>query len=154
MGAFTKLTYHVVFGTKHRKPLIREEFRERLYEYVGGTIRELKGHLIEIGGVEDHVHILANHSPAKALSDVIRDIKANASRWVNELPEAATRFEWQKGYAAFTVSYSQIASVRRYVRNSREHHRTTTFEEEYVAFLRRHDIEFDRRWLFEAEYHG
>lgn len=154
MGAFTRLTYHVVFGTKHRQPLIREKFRERLYGYVGGTIRELNGHLIEIGGVEDHVHILANLSAAKAVSDVIRDIKANASRWLNELPEVTTRFEWQKGYAAFTVSYSQVPSVRGYIQNQREHHRVTTFEEEYIAFLRRHDIEFEHRWLFEAEHHG
>jgi REP element-mobilizing transposase RayT len=154
MGAYTKLTYHVVFGTKHRLPLIREEFRERLFEYIGGTIRELNGHLIETGGVEDHLHILANFTPAKAVSDMIRDIKANASRWMNSLPEVLSRFEWQKGYAAFTVSYSQVPSVRQYVRNQKEHHRVTTFEEEYIAFLRRHEIEFEPRWLFEDEHHG
>jgi REP element-mobilizing transposase RayT len=147
MGAYTKLTYHLVFGTKYRRPLIREEFRERLYEYIGGTIRELDGHLIEIGGIEDHVHILANFTPARAVSDMIRDIKANASRWLNKLAEVTARFEWQKGYAAFTVSYSQVPLVRRYVRNQRDHHRVTTFEEEYIAFLRRHDIEFEPQWL-------
>ncbi len=154
MGAYTSLTYHVIFSTRLRRPLIHEKLQERLYQYIGGTIRQLNGHLIQIGGIEDHLHILANSPPARALSDMIRDIKANASRWVNQLPESRSRFEWQKGYAAFTVSDSQIPSVQRYVRNQREHHRTTTFEEEYIAFLRRHGIEFDRHWLFEAEHHA
>ena len=154
MGSFTKLTYHVIFSTKYRQRLIRDAFQERLYEYIGGTIRGLKGHLIEIGGVEDHVHLLANFSPAAALSDVIRDIKANASRWLNALGEIPERFEWQKGYAAFTVSYSQREPVEDYIRNQREHHRKRTFKDEYIEFLRRHDIEFEERYLFEAEHHG
>ncbi len=154
MGAFTNLTYHVVFSTKLRRPLICDDLRERLYEYIGGTIRELGGHLIEIGGVEDHVHLLVNLPPARPVSDMIRDIKANASRWVNRLPGQTTRFEWQKGYAAFTVSYSQTPSVRRYIQNQREHHRVAGFEEELIALLERHQIAFERKWLFEGEHHG
>lgn len=93
MGTFTKLTYHVVFSTKYRKPLIAEEIRGRLYEYIGGIVRGLNGHLIEIGGIADHVHLVANLSPATALSASIRDIKANACRWANETvtTAAATR---------------------------------------------------------------
>ncbi|MBW3540924.1 MAG: IS200/IS605 family transposase [Planctomycetes bacterium] len=154
MGAYTKLTYHIVFSTKYRTCSIREDFRERLYEYMGGTLRGINGHLIQIGGVEDHVHLLAGLSPAMAVSDAIRNIKANASKWVNELGVLEQRFEWQKGYGAFTVSYSQIESVRRYIQNQREHHRSRSFEEEYIEFLRRHDIPFERRYLFEAEHHG
>lgn len=152
MGAYTKLTYHVIFSTKHRRPLIREELRERLYEYIGGTIRELNGHLIQIGGVEDHLHILTNLTPARAVSDMIRDVKANASRWMNQLPQVKSQFEWQKGYAEFTVSHSNVPSVQAYIQKQRQHHRTTTFEEEYIAFLRRHDVEFKREWLFEEEH--
>ncbi len=154
MSTYTKLTYHVVFSTKYRRKSILETFRERLYEYIGGTIRAKKGHLIEIGGIEDHVHILLNLSPMNAVADSIRDIKANASRWVNERIECPSRFEWQKGYSAFTVSYSQVDSVRHYIRDQREHHRERTFEEEYVAFLERHQIGFERKYLFEAEHHG
>lgn len=154
MGAFTKLTYHIVFSTKYRAPTIQEEFRERLYEYIGGTVRALNGHLIEIGGIEDHVHLLVSCPPAMALSQVIRDIKANASRWVNDKSLTPNRFEWQKGYGAFTVSYSQRESVRRYIRNQREHHRRVSFKEEYVEFLRRHEIPFEEVYLFEAEHHG
>ncbi len=154
MGTYTKLTYHIVFSTKYRRKSIVEELQERLYEYIGGIIRGKNGHLIEIGGIEDHIHLLANLSPANALSDSLRDIKASASKWVNELPGSFNRFEWQKGYGAFTVSYSQIESVRRYIQNQREHHQTKSFEEEYIEFLKRHHIEFDRQYLFEQEYHG
>ena len=154
MGAFTKFAYHIVFSTKYRQPLIRPEFRDRLYEYVGGTIRGMKGHLIEIGGVEDHVHLLTAIPPTLALSDAIRDIKAGASKWVNELSVTSSRFEWQKGYAAFTVSHSQIEAVRRYLRNQETHHKQQTFEEEYVALLNRHEIAFDPRFLFEGESQG
>jgi putative transposase len=114
MSTFTKLTYHVVFSTKYRHPLICDIFCKRLYDYIGGIIRGQNGCLIEIGGIEDHVHLLANFSPAKSVSDTIREIKANASKWSNELSDVTSRFEWQKGYGAFTVSYSQIESVRHY----------------------------------------
>jgi len=154
MGAFAKLIYHVVFSKKYRRKTIDDGRCEPLYEYIGGIIRGQKGHLIEIGGVEDHIHILANLSPVTALSNAIRDIKANSSKWVNDLKKTRDRFEWQKGYGAFTVSYSQIDSVRHYIQNQREHHRRQTFEEEYIEFLNRHDIPFERKWLFEDEHHG
>ena len=112
MGTYSKLTYHIVFSTKYRQTSIREPIQERLYEYIGGTIRALKGNLIEIGGVEDHVHITAGLAPVIAVSDAVRDIKANASKWANDIPEIKSRFEWQKGYGAFAVSYSQIEGVR------------------------------------------
>lgn len=154
MGTFTKLTYHIVFGTKYRRNTIRPTFVERLYEYVGGIIRADGGHMIEIGGVEDHVHILANLPASRSVSDSVRDIKANSSRWINELTEVIDRFEWQKGYAAFTVSYSQIDGLREYIQNQVEHHRRRSFEEEYILFLQRHNIPFERQWLFEDEHHG
>jgi len=154
MGAFTSLSYHIIFGTKLRARMIQDTYRERLYEYLGGTIRGLKGHLIEIGGVEDHVHLLTNLSPALAVADVVRDLKANSSRWVNENSLVNGRFEWQKGYSAFTVSYSNIETVRQYIQRQVEHHRTRTFQEEYIEFLKRHGIEFDPRFLFEGEFVG
>ena len=151
MGTFTKLTYHIVFGTKYRRNTIRTTSRERLYEYIGGIIRAADEHLIEIGGVEDHVHLLTNLSPARSISESVRDIKANASRWLNELPETVDRFEWQKGYGAFTVSYSQIESLQKYIQQQEEHHRTRSFKDEYMLLLQRHNIEFERKWLFENE---
>lgn len=154
MGAFHRLTYHIVFGTKHRRKTIHNTFQERLYQYMGGTIRGLDGHLIEIGGVEDHVHLLVNFSPKKSLADNIRDLKANSAKWVNEQKFSIDRFEWQKGYSAFTVSYSAVQSVREYIQNQTEHHRVKSFQDEYIEFLKRHHIDFDERFLFDGEHTG
>ncbi|WP_442509909.1 IS200/IS605 family transposase [Novipirellula sp. SH528] len=154
MGSYTQLTYHIVYATKYRNRSIVAEIRDRLYEYIGGTLRGKNGRLVQIGGVEDHVHILAQLSPTLAVSDVIRDVKANSSRWMNEQPEVKRTFEWQKGDGAFTVSYSRIPKVRAYIQNQEEHHRTITFREEYVDFLKRHDIHFRAEHLFEDEHHG
>ena len=154
MASFTQLNYHIVFGTKYRRGTITDDVRERLYEYVGGTIRAIKGHLAEIGGVADHVHMLARLPPTLALSDVVRDMKANSSKWLSETSPAHRSFEWQKGYSAFTVSYSQIDVVRQYIQSQQEHHKTVTFQDEYIAFLKRHGIEFQLEYLFEDEHHG
>lgn len=154
MGTFHRLTYHIVFGTRFRRPSIHPVFRERLYEYIGGIIRAQNGHLIQIGGVEDHLHLLVNLSPSKAVSDVLRDIKANSAKWVNEEHLTPGKFEWQKGYGAFTVSYSNIETVQVYIRNQQEHHRSRSFCDEYIEFLKRHGIEFEERFLFESEHTG
>jgi putative transposase len=153
MGSFTRLTYHAVFATKYRRPTIKEDIQERLYEYIGGILRGKKGHLIEIGGVEDHVHVLAGLSPTMAVSDVIRDVKAASSKWVKEERETEA-FEWQKGFGVFSVSYDRVEAIRKYIRNQREHHKTKTFHEEYIDFLERHGIEFQLEYLFEGEHGG
>ena len=118
MGSYSQQTYHIVFGTKYRRQSIHAQLTDQLYEYIGGTIRSHKGHLIEIGGVEDHLHLLLGQPPTVAISDVVRLVKANSSKWVNEnrdnkhFRNASDKFEWQIGFGAFTVSYSQIDVVR------------------------------------------
>jgi putative transposase len=152
MGSFTHLTYHIVFATKYRKPLINDALREPLYEYLGGIIRAKKGSVIEIGGVADHVHLLLRLSPTIAVSDVIRELKANSSKWIDEQRQCS--FEWQKGFGAFTVSYDKLPAVAKYIRNQLEHHRTKSFQEEYIEFLHRHEMKFDVAHLFENEQYG
>ena len=154
MGAYTKLSYHLVFGTKFRQPVIDADLRPRLYDYIGGTLRSMDAHIEEIGGIEDHVHILAAIPPTLAISNVVRDLKANASKWINDNGLTFSRFEWQTGYAAFTVSFSQLGILRQYIRGQEEHHRKQTFEDEYVAFLDRHGISYERKQIFEGENHG
>ena len=158
MGSYTKLTYHIVFGTKFRRKSIRDEIVEPFCEYIGGTIRNRTGKLIQIGGIEDHLHLLVSLPPTITVSDAVRDIKANASKWINENQNvsrnARDKFEWQIGYGAFTVSYSHIEIVRNYIRSQREHHRTKTFEEEYIELLEKHNIKFERKYLFAAEHVG
>jgi putative transposase len=154
MSSFTSFTYHVIFSTKYRHPSLAVDFRNRVWEYMGGIIREDKGSPIEIGGVSDHVHILAHLSSTIAASDVIRDVKASSSAWINDQRFVRGRFEWQVGYAGFTVSRSLVEAVRDYILNQEEHHRAKTFEEEYITFLERHGIQFERRYLFEKEFEG
>mgnify|MGYP003673541025 CR=1 FL=1 len=151
MSTFTNLLFHIVYSTKYRKRTIRPEWQDELYGYVGGIVRDQKGTLLKIGGVEDHVHLLAKLSPTIAVSDVLRKIKSNSSKWINERPDVSRTFEWQSGYAAFSVSESQSPSVSDYIGSQAEHHRKMTFEEEFLAILRKHNIEFDKRYVFEQE---
>jgi REP element-mobilizing transposase RayT len=154
MGGYTSLNYHIVFGTKYRRRLVTRDLQERCYEYLGGTIRGLSGHLIQIGGIEDHVHLLVQLPPTITVSNAVRDIKANSSKQMKEISRATNEFEWQVGYSAFTVSISQVETVTKYLERQEEHHRHQTFEEEYIAFLKRHQIQFRRDQLFEGEFAG
>jgi putative transposase len=146
---FSKLIYHVVFGTKHREPLITPALRQELHPYVAGIVRSQNGVLFEIGGMPDHIHVVLQIRPDMAVADMVRLIKANSSKWANERPDSRGRFSWQRGYGAFSVSVSQLDSVREYVRNQEGHHRQRTFQEEFVGFLKRHGIEFDERYLWD-----
>jgi putative transposase len=148
-STYTNLLYHIVFSTKDRLPLIKEEFREELYRYVGGIIRAEGGAQLEIGGVADHVHILAKIKPAIAVSEMLAKVKANSSKWANDHKMQLRKFGWQEGYAAFSVSESQAPAVREYIRYQEEHHRKQTYQEEFVALLKRHEIEYDPRYLWD-----
>jgi putative transposase len=154
MSSFTQLTCHFVFATKHRLPTIRDCFRERMHAYMGGIIRARKGQLLAAGGLPDHLHLLACCSPTIAIADLIRDIKANSSKWINELPGGGPPFEWQKGYGAFSVSWSNVGRVEEYIRNQAEHHRIKSFQDEYIGLLKRHKIPFAIERLFEEEHVG
>ena len=151
MSTFTNLLFHIIYSTKFRKPAIRSDWQDDLYGFIGGIVRDQKGTLLKIGGVEDHVHLLAKLSPTIAISDVLRKIKSNSSKWINERPDLNRKFEWQSGYAAFSVSESQMPSVFEYIANQADHHRKKTFEEEFIAILKMHNIEFDMRYVFEQE---
>jgi putative transposase len=141
------LHYHLVFSTKDRVALIAPAWRERLHAFLGGTVNTLGGVPEAIGGVADHVHLLVGLRATHCLADVMREIKAVSSRWVHE--EIADRaFAWQEGYGAFTVGAPQRGEVRNYIAHQEEHHRTRTFQEEYLDFLQRAGVEFDERYLW------
>ena len=146
-NTYTSLNYHIVFSTKNREPWLREDIRERLWPYLGGIARENGMKALEIGGVADHVHLLLSIPASMALSKVVQLIKGGSSHWMKETFPKVTGFAWQDGYGAFTVSQSQLDAVREYIRNQEEHHRTKSFAEEYRAFLERHQVEFDERFL-------
>ena len=142
----TCLHYHFVFATKNHEPFIVPPWRAKLHAYMGGIIRTLGGTPLVVGGVADHVHVLAGLKATHCVADVLRELKAVSSRWVHEeirLPA----FAWQEGYGAFAVSASQRDKVRHYIETQEEHHRTRTFREEYIEMLRRSGVEFDEKYL-------
>jgi putative transposase len=151
--SYTSLTYHVVFSTKYRKPTLTPAIRHETCRYITGIIAHKQGQLLEIGGVDDHLHILTVCSPRVAVADFIRDIKSNSSKWLRE-DKLQREFEWQTGYAAFTVSCSQIDTVRQYIRGQEEHHCVQSFDDELRALLKRHGITFDEKHLFADEHQG
>ncbi|MCI0705262.1 MAG: IS200/IS605 family transposase [Planctomycetia bacterium] len=146
--SYTCLHYHLVFSTKNRVPAISPEWEKRLWEYLGGIVRDLGGIPIQIGGVEDHVHLLVTLRQEPALKDVLRELKAGSSVWVHrEFPEVR-EFEWQVGYGAFTVSHSNISAVKAYIANQREHHKKQSSKDEFRALLEKHGIAFKEEYLF------
>ena len=148
-GTYTNLLAHIIFSTKHRTPLINSKLREDLHRYLGGIIRSEGGTSLEIGGMPDHVHLLVKLKPNRAVSDMLRLIKANSSKWVNAEKNQPRRFGWQDGYAAFSVSESQVPNVRRYIRNQEEHHKKVDFKTELLELFRKHRVEFDERYLWD-----
>lgn len=151
MSTFTNLVFHVIYSTKYRKPAIDPVWQDDLYGYIGGIIRDQKGTLLKIGGIADHVHLLVKLSPTMAISDALRLIKTNSSKWVNERPDVNRKFEWQSGYGAFSVSESQVPVVSSYISNQPAHHRCHSFEDEFIAILKKHNIEYDPRYVFDRE---
>jgi REP element-mobilizing transposase RayT len=146
---FTSLLCHLIFSTKNREPFLDPELRPRLFGYMGGILREEGATPLIVNGPEDHVHALVATPPTRALSDVMRVLKTNSSRWVHEQWPEKKAFAWQAGYGAFSVSKSNAEEVRRYVENQEEHHKHVSFQDEFRAFLHRHGISFDERYIWE-----
>ena len=146
-GTYTNLLFHLVFSTKERTPLITEAVEGELDGYIGGIIRGEGGALLEIGGMPDHVHILARFKADASVSAMVRKIKSMSSKWMNERPDARERFEWQGGYGAFSVSESRVPAVRRYLRSQKEHHKKISFRDELIALFKAHGIQYDERYL-------
>ena len=144
---FTNLMAHVIFSTKDRLPLIQPALRPDLHAYLGGIMRELGGRATAVGGTADRVHVLLSAPVDRSLAEIVRVMKANSARWVNKTRPAKT-FAWQTGYGAFSVSQSNVRALVQYVQNQEEHHRRVTFQEEYLAFLRKNGIAYDERFLW------
>ena len=145
--SYVNLQYHLVFATKNRHPWLTPDLRPRLFDYLGGAIRAEGGKTLAIGGVEDHLPILAALRQDKAVSQVLGAIKANSSGWIHRTFPELRLFDWQDGYGAFTVSRSQVPAVSRYIARQEEHHRRVSFEEEFRALLRAHGIEWNEKYF-------
>jgi putative transposase len=141
------LVIHLIFSTKGRQTLRTPEIRTDLFAYLGGIIREMHGTALIINGTGDHVHMLIRIRPVQAAAEVARVVKTNSSRWVREKWNA--HFAWQTGYGAFSVSESNVPAVSRYIATQDEHHKKLTFQQEYVAFLKRNKIAYDERYIWD-----
>ncbi|MBN2505881.1 MAG: IS200/IS605 family transposase [Verrucomicrobia bacterium] len=148
-NTFTSLHYHMIFSTKHRQRWILPNIEQRVWAYMGGIAKQNELHACLIGGVEDHVHILLGMPPKMSVSEALKRIKGGSSGWMKANFPGCQHFAWQDGYAAFSVSKSEIPGVEDYIRNQREHHRTKTFQEEYRDFLDKHGIQYDERYLWD-----
>jgi len=137
---------HIIFSTKLRQPFITDAAAPRLYPYLGGIARHRQCDLLAVGGMPDHIHLLISVHPVVALADLVRDLKANSSRFMHE-ELAIAEFAWQTGYAAFSVSKSGVDTVRAYIGSQSEHHASRSFSDELVDFLRRNDITYDERYI-------
>ena len=140
---------HCVFSTKERRPLITPALRERLWPFLGGIARQNRMKAIEIGGTLDHVHILLSLPAILSIAQALQLLKGASSRWVHETFPEHRRFHWQEKYGAFGVSVSLLDKTIRYIQGQEQHHRHRTFQEEFLALLKRHRIEYDERYLWD-----
>jgi putative transposase len=147
-GTYSQIYIQVVFAVKGRQNLLLKPWREEVFKYISGIIKN-KGHKpIIINGVEDHVHVFLGLKPSMALSDLVRDFKNNSRNFINDHHWVKGKFCWQEGYGAFSYSHSQIENVYNYILNQEQHHARQTFKDEYLDYLTKYQIEHDVKYLF------
>jgi REP element-mobilizing transposase RayT len=139
----------IVFAVKRRQNLIQKKKKDELHKYICGIVNGKEQKVYAIGGVEDHIHILVSIKPNIAISDLVRDIKANSSKWINENEFVRGKFQWQEGFGAFSYAQSQLDNVIAYINNQEQHHQKKTFKDEYLTLLQKFNIEYDEKYLFD-----
>jgi putative transposase len=147
--SLAKVYLHVVFSTKNRAPLLADEWRDELFRVLGGAANNLGCQSLIVGGVEDHVHMLIQLGRTITIADAVGKIKSTSSAWVNQTRGLSGEFHWQAGYAVFSVSQSNVEAVREYILKQAEHHAKQSFQEELREWLRRYEIEWDERYVWD-----
>jgi len=146
---YSNFLAHLIFSTKNREPLIRPDFENRIFSYIGGIIKGERGYLLAAGAMPDHVHLLVNYRPFCSISDLVRQIKSGSSKWINSEGFVKMRFSWQTGYSGFSVSESELGRVTKYILSQKVHHQKRTFKEELIAILKLHGVSYDEEYLWE-----
>jgi REP element-mobilizing transposase RayT len=141
------LKYHIIFSTKERRKCMAHQWRPRLFDFIGGCLRTLEAVPLAVGGIEDHVHVLTGLKPTHTVASIVREMKQTSSRWIHE-EIGLWNFAWQEGYGAFTVSPPAVEEVIKYIHGQEEHHRVKTFQEEYLAMLKKCGAPFDEKYLW------
>ena len=147
-NTYSQLYIQIVFSVKGRQNLIHKNWRDELYKYICGIVNAKNQKVYAIGGVADHIHILVSLKPTIAISDLVRDIKANSSKWINEKGLIIGKFHWQEGFGAFSYSQTQLETIINYI-NNQEHHQKKKFKDEYIELLKKFEIEYNEKYLFE-----
>lgn len=140
---------HIVFSTKHRKPVLHHPVRDELYNYLGGICNNLACHSIQVGGHTDHVHILCMLSQKIALMKLVAEVKSNSSKWIKTKDASLKNFYWQDGYGAFSVNPAQVDIVKAYIQNQEEHHKKKDFKQEYRGLLKKCKVDYDERYVWD-----
>lgn len=148
-GTFSQVYIQYVFAVKGRQNLILPSFEDELYKYISGIITEKGQKSLAVNGMPDHIHVLVGLKPAMRISDLVRDIKNNSCNFINDQKWLPQRFSWQEGYGAFSYSQSAFGNVIEYIKNQKVRHRKMNFKEEYLAYLKRFDIPYDEKYLFD-----
>jgi len=148
-GTFTQIYIQIVFAVRGRENLIGNEWKRDLNKYIAGIIKGKGQKSIIVNGMPDHIHAFLGLKPAMKISDFARDIKNNSTNFINDKKLSLKRFSWQEGYGAFSYSHSQIENVYNYILNQEKHHKKKTFREEYLDFLRKFEIDFNEKYLFD-----
>jgi putative transposase len=148
--SLAKVLVHLVFSTKNRYPFLADkEIRDEVHAYLGGTCNELDCPVLKVGGVADHVHILCALSRSISIAKLVGEVKRASSKWMKTKGKMLTKFAWQNGYGAFSVGQAEFERVRAYIAGQEEHHKKKTFQDEYRAFLKEYDIEYDERYVWD-----
>jgi len=140
---------HVIFSTKNRAPLIHAAIADELYAYLATACRTCQCPALTVGGTTDHVHILCSLARTVSIADLLEAIKADSSKWVKKWQPALSGFAWQNGYGAFSIGQSQVGAVKRYIGRQSDHHRRRTFQDEFREFLRRYEVPYDERYVWD-----
>ncbi len=146
--SFTCQPLHIVFSTKNRQPWLTPDLRARVFPYITGIIKELRGKVYTINGMYDHTHIFCEFPPVIATSDAVRVVKTNSSKWIHD-ERLCAEFRWQKGFGSFGIGRTEKDMVIRYIQQQEEHHRIVTFQEEFLQLLHDYDMEYDLRYIWD-----
>jgi REP element-mobilizing transposase RayT len=147
--SLAKILVHLVYSTKNREAVLRDDIRDELHRYSAGILKEVQSPAILINSVEDHVHILYSHSKNYSPSKIVEEVKTGSSKWIKTKGAAYSGFHWQNGYGAFSVSQSGVREVVKYIEGQKEHHRRKSFQEEYREFLKRYEVPYDERYVWD-----
>lgn len=147
--SLSNVILHIIFSTKNREPWLDSGVRSRMHRYLATICRDFGAELVQVGGVSDHVHIVTALPRTLSQAQIVEQLKTASSKWIKALDARYRNFFWQRGYAAFSVSPSQLDAILKYIEGQQEHHRTRTFQEEYRALLRRHGVDFDERYVWD-----